>query len=167
MPPIEWTETSSSNASLLLGKVLSDAIQRTFNEIAASRSKPNAGTSDLAVVRRAWLRSLRDAFWEHYKGDEGDHPRRIAVFGGKPLEPAMRRAGVPAGIKRWSGRWEFLYDIAVVNVEWIDAAFKLETKIPIITNAIWLVESEVAGDGTKGSARMLASYELVGQRIHF
>jgi hypothetical protein len=71
------------------------------------------------------------------------------VFGGKPLEPAMRRAGVPAGIKRWSGKWEFLYDIAVVNVEWIDAAFKLKGKIPLITTAIWLIESEIARDGTK------------------
>ena len=146
MPPIQCTEISSPNASLLLGKVLSDAIQRTFIEIS---SKPDAGTGDLAVVRRAWLRSLRDAFGEHYKGDAGDHCRRIAVFGGKPLEPAMRRAGVPTGIKKWSGRWEFLYDVAVVNVEYIDAPFALGTKIPLITDAIWVVESEVAGDGTK------------------
>ncbi len=72
-----------------------------------------------------------------------------AVFGGKPLEPAMRRAGVPIGIKKWSGRWEFLYDVAVVNVEYIDAPFAHDTKIPLITDAIWLVEFEVAGDGTK------------------
>ena len=149
MPPIEWTETSSSDASLLLGKVLSDAIGRTYNEITASRLKPDAGTRDLAIVRTAWLRSLRKAFWEHYKGAEGDHPRCIAVFGGKPLEPAMRKAGVPSGIKRWACRWEFLYDIAVVNVEWIDAAFAIKKTVPLIKNAIWLVEFEVADDGTK------------------
>ena len=46
-------------------------------------------------------------------------------------------------------RWEFLYDIAVVNVEWIDAAFAIKKTVPLIKNAIWLVKSEVADDGTK------------------
>lgn len=145
MPPIQSTEISPSNASLLLSKVLPDAIQLTFKEIS---SKTDAGTSVLEVVRRAWLRSLRDAFGEHYKGDAGDNLRRIAVFGGKPLEPAMMRAGVPLGIKKWT-RWEFLYDVAVVNVEYIDAPFAHDNKTPLVRDAIWIVESEVALDGTQ------------------
>ncbi len=130
----------------MLGNILSATVQQVFTEIS---SKPDAGTSDFAVVKRAWLRALRDKFGEHYKGDAGDHYQSIAVFGGKPLEPAMRRDGAPIGIKKWSGRWEFLYDVAVVNVEYIDAPFARATKIPLITDAIWVVESEVAGDGTK------------------
>jgi hypothetical protein len=128
---------SMIDSSTLLKSVLSDAVRRTFSEIGSGE-----GAAALEAVRKAWLRCLRDAFGEQYKRDD-----RFAVFGGKPMETERRKDGVPTGV--WKGRWEFLYDVAVLKMDEIDAAYAHGRKVPLATQAIWLVESEIAGDGNQ------------------
>ena len=55
---IKFAEDSSSKSAILLGDVLLDATKRTFSEV---RSKPASAINDLEIVRKAWLRSLRNA----------------------------------------------------------------------------------------------------------
>ncbi len=106
-------------------------------------------------VRESWINSLRDAFSEIYISHDG--LQRIAVFGGTPRLGERKEEGVPTGIRGWS-RWEFLHDVAVVEWEMTGAAFAWDLTspsdrrprpLPVVTKAIWQVESELAGDGTK------------------
>ena len=58
------------------------------------------------------------------------------------------RQGVPTGLSQWAPRWEFLYDIAVLQVDWIEAAYTPGRHVPLVKKAIWHVELEIAGNGT-------------------
>lgn len=59
----------------------------------------------------------------------------------KPLDPALKKAGVASGIEKWTGRWGFLFYVVVLSVELIDAAYSFREKVPIATNAIWWLSS--------------------------
>lgn len=101
------------------------------------------------AVRNTWIASLRNAFAKHYHGDD------IAIFGGRPRGDERREAGSPYGIREFA-QWEFLYDVSVLKYRRIDAAYardatdrSLPRQIPVVTRAIWLVESELARDGAE------------------
>lgn len=134
----------------VLKLVLPDAFRRTFGEVADSERRESLTRS---VVRDCWVRCLRDAFAAFYAARLG--PKRIAVFGGRPRPGESKGNGVSTGIPKWS-RWEFLHDVAVVEWELTAAAYAkdrgnpLEPRsIPIVTRALWQVESEMAGNGTQ------------------
>lgn len=104
-------------------------------------------------MRDAWVRSLREGFTSYYKSEveSGD----IAVFGGRPGADQDRKVGVPSGIKSW-GLWEFMYDVSVVRVSATNAAYakvkgkpSTPARVPFAHQAVWLVESEVAKNGTE------------------
>ncbi len=142
--------TQEHDSAEVLKRVLSDALRRTFGEVADSESQ---GSLTRSVVRNSWIRCLRDAFSTYYAPLSGS--RRLAVFGGTPRPGECRASGVPTGIRRWS-RWEFLHDVAVVGWDFTDAPYARDKtdpskprQIPIVARALWQVESEIAADGTQ------------------
>lgn len=134
----------------LLRGVLSHALDLTWNEVGTINAYFTARCQEWAVkVRGAWIRSLRKSFWERYR--DALEPDRFAVFGGTrgPDEPQMPGGpiGVPSGVPEWK-RWELLYDVSVVEIGRTDAAFR-DKRVPFVKRAIWLIESELAKDGTQ------------------
>ena len=89
-------------------------------------------------MRDAWICGLREAFVKEYP--------TFKVFGGKPRNDSERQSGLHCGVPNWS-RWELLHDVAVVELEWLDAPYA-HRKVPIVRRAVWQVESEVARNGT-------------------
>jgi hypothetical protein len=142
----------------LLRGVLSRALELTWDEVgtvdkvgAINARFPAGRCQRWAVsVRGAWVRSLRKSFWESYR--DPVEPGRFAVFGGTrgPDEPRANGGptGVPSGVPEWR-RWELLYDVSVVEIARTEAAFARNTRVPFVKRAIWLVESELAKDGTQ------------------
>jgi hypothetical protein len=137
-------EDRSSPVSIVQ-RVLARALGFTFDAIPLSTTASDLAPGWAEVVRDAWIRALREAFCEFYS--KGPAPRRFAVFGGKPRDESERRSGLHCGVSQWD-RWELMYDVSVVELEWLDAAYA-NRKVPIVQRAIWLVESEVARDGTQ------------------
>lgn len=137
---------SEAEAIACLERVLSNALGRTFAVAANSVNGPEPEYYPLLRVRQAWLRTLTQAFADHYE----PHIKagRTAVFGGRPGPGETELSGVPSGIPKWR-RWEFLYDVSVVDWTTLPAAFAVNNAVPIVTNTVWAVESELAGDGTK------------------
>lgn len=134
----------------MLKVVIPDAIKHAAAEVALYGTK---GHLTPTKVRQSWINCLRDAFEGFYGSRSGS--RRIAIFGGTPRDEGCKAAGLRSGIRQWS-RWEFLHDIAVVEWETTAAAFARDPMsssdglpLPFITRALWQVESELAGDGTK------------------
>lgn len=118
-------------------------IRRAFHIVGTQQPLKFAKLGD------AWLSALREAFWEEYKplSFSGDPNRpRIAAFGGKP-PLATPKARNPSGIQEWK-RWEFMHDVSVVELEWIQAAYR-GTCVPVLTRALWQVESELALNSTE------------------
>ncbi len=132
----------------LLRGVLSRALELTWDEVGDINARFPAGRcQDWALsVRGAWVRSLRKSFWESYR--DSVEPGRFAVFGGTPGPGEPPTKGVPSGVSEWR-RWEFLYDVSVVEIARTEAAFAREKRVPFVKRAIWLVESELATDGTQ------------------
>jgi hypothetical protein len=149
-PQAQSNVTSPTDVQL----ILMDALQRTWADTAGRRVGADPLSREWAeVVRDAWIRSLRDAFWECYRDKSGG--QGVAVFGGKPRPGERKEDGVSSGIKAWR-RWEFMYDVAVVRVSNVPAAYAMDVgdqsgrrSVAMATEAIWLVESEVAKDGTE------------------
>jgi hypothetical protein len=134
----------------VLKVVIPAALRRTSAEVTRC---DRLGNLTRTKVRESWINCLRDAFGEMYPSHCGS--QRIAVFGGTPRPMQRKEGGVPTGIPGWS-RWEFLHDVAVVEWEMTEAAFARDLTspsdkrpVPVVTRAIWQVESELAGDGTK------------------
>jgi hypothetical protein len=126
----------------VLRDALGDALRRTWQEL--EELGDEKGSS--AVVRDAFVRSLRRALASIYCQPE------FAVFGGKPGKNENRLEGVPSGITGWR-RWEYLYDVAVVEIDRTCAARANngheKRKVQYIKRAVWLVESEFSDNGTE------------------
>jgi hypothetical protein len=139
-----------SDGGEVLKAVIPAAVRKAASEVICFHEQNSLTPTK---VRDTWINCLRDAFSEFYPSHLGS--QRIATFGGKPRHGERKEIGVPSGIGNWS-RWEFLHDVAVVGWEMTDAAFARDLTrpsgkraVPIVTRAIWQVESELAGDGTK------------------
>jgi hypothetical protein len=104
------------------------------------------GNVGSAAIRDAFVRSLRKALAGVYCGPE------FAVFGGKPGNDESSLAEVPTGITGWR-RWEYLYDVAVVEVDETSAARATDgqekRKLQYVKRAVWLIESEFSNSGTE------------------
>lgn len=150
MHDLPASQTAPLDTVLLLHNVLAKAVSLTYRDVELGQQNPNDNSEYLKLVKQSWLRSLCEAFWRHY--DNNANPQRIAAFGGKPRYNEPKESGVPSGVKKWGGRWEFQCDVSVVELDWIPAPYatkkKIKTTVPIIKKAIWLVESELAGNGT-------------------
>ena len=104
-------------------------------------------------VRDVWITALRKAFAEFYKLQLSQGT--FAVFGGKPTQEEPQVRVLPTGVSGWP-RWEFLHDVAVVELAYTDAAFARDVNSPsgkrqvaVVEKAVWQVESEISGNGTK------------------
>jgi hypothetical protein len=118
--------------------ILADALRGTWDQMALINvDHPQTDRDWATCVRDAWIRSLRRSFQTRYPAEAG-----FAVFGGRPSENQAEAFGIPG----WM--WEFLHDIAVVEVGSTPAAYQ-PPEVAFIKRAIWQVESEVAGDGTE------------------
>ncbi len=149
----------SEDSASLLRTVLADALRRTWSAVAVINARHQMIDQSWAIdVREAWIRSLCSSFWDRYRDPAASSPRdqRFAVFGGKPLtgdgaqsEPRAirRRQGVPSGIFGWH-LWEFLHDVAVVEVGRCLPGYHKD-EIVFVKRAIWQVESEVTNDGSE------------------
>jgi hypothetical protein len=128
----------------LLRNALGDALRRTWHEMEELGDEDGGS----AAIRDAFIRSLRKALAGVYRGPE------FAVFGGKPGRNESRSGGVPTGIEGWR-RWEYLYDVAVVEVDETSAARATDgqekRKLRYIKRAVWLIESELSNSGTEVS----------------
>jgi hypothetical protein len=146
---------TASPPSQIIEGVLERAIALAWEDIEAQRQAAELAFQSVGwseCVKNAWLRSVREAFAEYYV--QGVKAKSIAVFGGKPRSSEDKHS-VPSGIEGWR-RWEFLYDVAVVAITKVDAAYARDTEdklvpraVPFVQSAIWLVESEVALNGTE------------------
>ena len=142
-----------SSSADIAKRVLERAIALTWDDTAAQQGSANFESSKWSeCVRDSWIRSLREAFAEQY--DQRVKEKTVAVFGGKPRSLEDRHH-VPSGIGSW-GRWEYLYDVAVLAITEVDAAYArdkedklLPRRIPFVDGAIWLVESEAALNSTE------------------
>ena len=139
-----------ADSSERLQKVLALGLQLAAEEITGFAARGIVSSTD---IRSAWIRSLRRAFWKNYR--DCNEPGKIRVWGGTPGAGEPKEKGAPSGIASWH-RWEFMYDVTVVRTTTIPAAYAKDSKnpslprpLPVIERAIWLVESEVADDGTE------------------
>src|ERR1700722_14799919 len=121
--------------------VISHALWRTYAEMRQAPPAPKTSRH----IGEAWLRSLRESFAERYW--QRVEPPRIAVFGGKPRKGQPGKC--PTGVPSWS-RWEYLCDVAVIEIEAIPAGFKNSEStdgkpnaVSRVNKAVWLVESEI------------------------
>jgi hypothetical protein len=147
---------ASRSPARILKVVLERALAMAWEDIAAQRAAAELAFQSVGwseCVKNAWLRSLREAFAELYHQEV--EAKTVAVFGGKPRASEDQHS-VKCGIEGWQ-RWEYMYDVAVVSVTMVDAAYARNTvnaqlvprPVPFVQRAIWLVESEVALNGTE------------------
>ena len=147
---------ASRSPAQIVQVVLERALAMAWEDIAAQHAAAelvfqSVGWSE--CVKNAWLRSLREAFAEHYHQEV--EAKTVAVFGGKPRASEDQHS-VKSGIEGWR-RWEYMYDVAVVSVTNVDAAYARDTvneqlvphPVLFVEKGIWLVESEVALNGTE------------------
>jgi hypothetical protein len=146
------SEAGQGGAAILI-EVISRVLATTYLRASGDKDLPTERCPNWAnKMSGHWICALREAFQRYYGADNDQSP--VVVFGGK-TEGGEREAEMAEfGIKGWKRR-EFMYDLAVVRKSYVDAAFRTiagdpnqPKQVPVIKRAIWLVESEMAKNGT-------------------
>lgn len=84
---------------------------------------------------KRWITALHDGFGDFYRCN-----KQIVV---------LSRAYPSSGATEKWGRSEYLYDLSVVEAEQRPAPIHASAFVPVVTRALWQVESEIAPDSVK------------------
>jgi hypothetical protein len=124
-------------ARFVLQTALASFSSYYYGELAKPELAEAGQPRDPGAIGRAaggqWIRGLHDAFLAKYPKE------RYSVLSGD------RRS---SGLTEPWGRYEFLHDIAVLEVDKTSAAYRQGIDIPRVRKCLWQVESEVVLDGT-------------------
>jgi hypothetical protein len=150
---VPGTAQGDKDGGTILIEVVSRALATTYQRASNDAGLPSLPCQIWAnKMSGHWIVSLRDAFQRQYGTESGSDP--VVVFGGKPDGGELESEMSPFGVKGWKRR-EFMYDLSVVRMSHVGAASGtipgepgIPKQIPVIKRAVWLVESEMAKNGT-------------------
>lgn len=113
------------------GAIVREALQTALSSMLSEDASPVLVRSREVGTEfgKRWISALHDGFERYYGNEE-----QIAVF-----SKARRSSGIA---QKWQ-RSEYLYDLTVVEAASREAPIHKTALVPVITRALWQVESEM------------------------